>query len=210
MAISNYTELKSAVYKWLIKDSNDAFLDSASVDNVIFLAEKELSRRLRTRQTRGVNTLSLTAGNNSVALPDDLLQVRSIYFDTPVNEVRPVSPSFFNVNELYGQSGVPKYYYIGSDDNLVFAPTPDTGYTLTIEYDKFINGLSDSNATNALLTAYPDLYLLACLKQAYALLEDDDNEAKATLKMDIMIDNTQKMENKASMAKNTRGTARAI
>lgn len=210
MAISNYTQLKSAIYKWLIKDSNDAFLDSASVDNIIFLAEKELSRRLRIRQTRDTATLSLTAGDNSVAIPTNLLQVRSIYFETPVNEVRPVSPSYFNENNLYGKSGVPKYYYIGSDDNFVFAPTPDTGYTLTIEFDKFIEGLSDSNATNALLTAYPDLYLLACLKHAYTLLEDDDNEAKSTLKLDLMIDNLQKMENKAFMAKNTRGTARAI
>lgn len=210
MAISNYTELKNAIYKWLIKDSSDAFLDSATVDNVIFLAEKELSRRLRVRQTRDVTTLSLTGGNNSVALPANFLQVRSIYFDTPVNEVRPASPSFFNQYELYGQSGTPKYYYIGSDDNLIFGPTPDTGYTLTIEYDKFIDGLSGSNTTNALLTAYPDLYLTACLQQAYMVLEDDDNEAKAMLKLDRLIDSVQKTENKANMAKNTRGTARFI
>lgn len=210
MAISNYTELKNAIYKWLIKDTDDAFLDSATVDNIIFLAEKELSRRLRVRQTRDATTLSLTAGNNSVALPADFLQVRSIYFNTPLNEVRPASISYFNLYNLYGQSGVPKYYYLGSDDNIIFGPTPDTGYTLQMEYDKFIEGLSGSNTTNALLTAYPDLYLTACLQQAYMVLEDDDNEAKAMLKLDRLIDSVQKTENRSNMATNTRGTARKI
>jgi hypothetical protein len=54
------------------------------------------------------------------------------------------------------------------------------------------------------------LYLQACLKQAYGLLEDLENETIATGKLEALIANVQREENRAGMAKNTRGTSRLI
>lgn len=208
MAIANYSELVTAIYKWLVKDSNDPFLTSGTVDNVISLAEAELSRRLYVRQLRALTTLSLVAGTNTVTAPTDLFQTMAIY-GTSIEEIQPADPAQFITDNLYSISGPPKFYYL-NDTQYVFGPVPDTNYTLSLDYIKRVPALSSGSPTNTILTAFPDLYLIACLKQAYMLLQDDVNEQKQETRLEKLILEINRQATMNNKAVNSRGKARSV
>lgn len=208
MAISTYSDLVSGIYKWLVKDSNDPFLTSGTVDNVIYLAEAEMSRRLNVRQLRALTSLSLVAGTNTVTAPTDLQQTVAIYAGS-INEIQPADPAWFINQNLYTVSGPPKFYYLNGTQ-YVFGPVPDTDYTLSLDYMKRVPNLSSGSPTNTILTAFPDLYLTACLKQAYILLQDDANEAKMEARLERHIAEVNKQAKYNNMASNSRGKARGI
>ena len=211
MAINTYTTLKDAIYKWLVKNSNDAFYTSSMVDDIIFLAEAELSRRLRVRQMRTTDDLIMTPSNNAVALPADYREAYSVYYSggNSPQEIQYASPALFARNSLYQQSGLPGYFYIDGE-SIILGPTPDSGYEFTLDYYADIPNLSGSVADNLVLLAYPDLYLVACLKQAYIASQDDTQEAKYEARLEKMIAEIQKEDNKNVAAKGLRGVARQI
>ena len=165
MAISNYTELKAAVANWLDRDDlNDR------IPEFIRLAELDIARNLR----KQVLSADLTLDGRIVTLPADVAELRVVtYFDE--DRVAPLTnTSLANLLAL-GQagSGLPTHYAI-SGGKLYLNITPDTDYAVVIVYDEALVPLSDTATTNATLTAAPDLYLFAALKEAELYLEHDE------------------------------------
>jgi len=84
-------------------------------------------------------------------------------------------------------TGQPVNYAIRSGSTIVLGPSPQESYDLVLNYYQKIPVLSDSNTTNWLLTAHPDLYLYGALVQAEAFMIDDNRvplwQAKLTTAM---------------------------
>jgi len=165
MALGTYSELKASVANWLDRDD----LTTEIVD-FIALAEARFNRELRTPDMEARATAS-TSGEY-LALPDGFLGMRSIYLSgSPQTPLDYFAPHLLRMTHSSGETGQPTSYTI-ADDQLIFAPIPSTAQTVEILYYGKIPALSDSNTTNWLLTAHPDLYLSGALAAAAAFIDD--------------------------------------
>ena len=123
MALSNYTELKSAIANWL----NRSDLTTEIAGDFITLAEADFNAKLRIRQMHSQSTLTVNA--ETVAVPTGFLQVRDFYIlqttlKYPLRYVTPVQ-----MDQLKGTSteGLPTVYTI-LGDNFRFSPKPYISY----------------------------------------------------------------------------------
>lgn len=207
--ISTYSELKDAIYKWLVKDSSDPFFTSDMMDNIIYLAENELNRRMRVRQMRDVAQLTINAADNSTATPAGFIEAYSIWLNSPVQEIQSASAGIFSRDGMYLQTGNPTYFYI-NNDSFVWGPLPDSDYTATLDFYKKIPNLSGSQTTNAVLTDFPDIYLFTCLKHAYIAAQDVEREDKFEQRAALLIAEANAKDKKVSIVKGSRGVARQI
>lgn len=167
MSISTYSELKTAVANFLARtDLTD------QIPDFIQLAEARMSRELETRSQEKRATATLTADDEYVALPTDLREVREVKLNTSPNTVLEYrSPTALD-SQFTGAGGKPQAYSIVGNE-IKFRPIPDSAYTAEIVYIGSLDALSDSNATNTILSRHPDAYLSGALAEAYVYLMDD-------------------------------------
>jgi hypothetical protein len=172
MAITTYSELKSAVADFLNRDDL-----TSTIDTFIDMAEAGLNRdvrhwRMEQRSTAEIDDQYLT-------LPTDWLEtIRLIVQDTVPYVLNLASRDQIEEYRLRGAdvSGKPVYYsHIAGEIELY--PTPDATYDIEMLYTQKIDALSDSNTSNWLLTEAPDLYLYAVLMETAIYLRDDDRIA---------------------------------
>ena len=167
MSISTYSELKTAVANFLARTE----LTNQSHD-FTQLAEARMSRELETRSQEKRATATLTADDEYVALPTDLREVREVKLNTSPNTVLEYrSPTALD-SQFTGAGGKPQAYSIVGNE-IKFRPIPDSAYTAEIVYIGSLDALSDSNATNTILSRHPDAYLSGALAEAYVYLMDD-------------------------------------
>lgn len=168
MAITTYSELKTAVSNWLARsDLTDR------IPEFIALAEARMSRALETRTQEKRATSTLTVGDAYVLLPSDLRSVRSVKLQTsPVEVLDYLSPEAIDSNYPTTGNGMPRAYTVIGGE-IKFAPAPDDDYTVEITYLTGVPALSDAAPTNTLLTRYPDAYLYGALASAAVYLMDD-------------------------------------
>jgi len=156
MALSNYTELKTAINDW--GKRGDA---TGMTDTFIALAESDIWRDLRIRdmETRTTGTLS----GRTEALPSDYLESRKLRLTTnPPRELTFRVPESMAIEQ---SSGIPTDYTI--TDQIEFNKTPDGSYGYELLYFKSLTALSGAAPTNAVLTRYPTVYLFASLKHYF-------------------------------------------
>jgi len=169
MAITTYTELKTAVATWLARSDL-----TSVIPDFITLAEAEFQRSIRDRRMVTTSDLSTSAGTATVALPADFLEARTLILQsTPYRTLTYATPAQINRNwPSASDTGTPSQYTI-IGTNLKLGKIPDAVYTLELEYYQKIPVLSGSNADNWLLLAYPDIYLFASLEQAGFYTKND-------------------------------------
>lgn len=170
MAITSFTELKTAAANWLGRDDL-----TARIPEFIALAESRINRVVSARAQEKRAVATLTSGDSYVALPTDLRSIRSVVLDTsPVTVLRYMAADVLEQNHPSSTSGKPRAYtVIGAE--IKFGPQPDDAYVAQIVYDEGIAALSDTNATNDYLTRFPDLYLYGSLAEAHHYLMDETN-----------------------------------
>lgn len=117
----------------------------AQLNEFIELAEANIRRRLVGYQREITDTWT-TDADGVVALPSDFLGIRSVYFDT--------TPYRYNI----------------SGSNLTVVDGASRAFDVTY-YGK-LPALSDSNTTNWLLSAAPDVYLWLTKAQAREFNEE--------------------------------------
>lgn len=155
--ISTYTELVTALGNW--KHGRDL---TSRASEFVALCEAKLNRRLRCREMLTTATGSVTA---TVALPAGFLEVLSLTVTASGSTwpVHYVSPHLLTSNDGLAT----KYSIVGS--NIKFEPT-GSGQTYTLTY---YDGLSlESDGTNWLIAAHPDVYLYGTLLEAAIFLRD--------------------------------------
>jgi len=168
MAFTSYSDLKTTVANYLGRSDL-----TAQIPDFIRLAETRMARDLRTRQMLKSATATMTGADAKVALPTDFMEVRDLYIlGNPRVPVTYLSPSAFTRDARADETGKPFYYTVLASEFL-FAPVPDTSYTLQILYYAKPVVLSDSNASNVFLANYYDALLYGSLAEAEPYLVND-------------------------------------
>lgn len=158
MALANYSDLKTSIAGWLNRSDY-----TAVIPDFIALAEARFNRVIRHPDME--TTATASAADETIALPTDFLELRSIWLeDSPDAPLDYFPPSHLRTMRASATVGTPTAYTIVGD-NLVLAPSP-ASVTVGLYYYAKIPALSDAATTNWLLTAHPDLYLFASLAMA--------------------------------------------
>ena len=157
MSFSTYEELKTHIQNW-------AHRDDIPHDEIIQLVETEMFlqnnfhpalqvRELETRATAAASTSS-----RYLALPTGYINMRRLRItDSPPSDVRHASPEAMDILE-----GSDRPTHFTTTSQLEFNITPAAAYTLEMLYYKKPTGLSSANATNTILTNYPNIYSFGC------------------------------------------------
>jgi len=173
MALSTYTELKTAIADWL--DRSDL---TDRIPDFIALAEARISRDLRIRAMEVRSTMTTTASKRYFNLPGGYLQMRNIQLNTdPIAALEYITPEM--LDRLYGGSstGQPRAYTLIGDE-IQLAPVPDSAYTLEMAfYEKFTalgDGTSGTVTNNWLTNNAPDVLLYGALLEAEPFIKNDE------------------------------------
>lgn len=168
MTLATYTGLKDEIADFLLRSDL-----TAAIPSFIRLAEARIDRDVRHWRQESRSVAQLDAQFS--AIPADFLQpIRLQITDAPTSEVAPISTA--QMLQLRGDRndrvGRPTHYALTAG-SLELYPTPDDTYNASLVYYGRIAALSDSNATNWLLTEAPDVYLYGSLVHSAPYLKDD-------------------------------------
>ena len=170
MAISTKAELHTAVANWLNRSDL-----TARIPEFISLAEASFNRNLRTREMLVRSTAS--ASDQYISLPADFLEMSNIELTStspPKRLIYITSDRSDDYRESNNNTaGTPDYYTI-EGTSVQLTPTPNSTFTLQINYFRDIpalSGLADSG-NNWLLLGHPDIYLYGTLLQASPYVMD--------------------------------------
>jgi hypothetical protein len=169
MAISTYTELQDAIASWLHRSNL-----TTTIPDLITLAEDELNAELRLRVMEVDETLTLTAGDNTVALPARYLEpvlLEIVWGGTQENErLTFLSPMQMTLQDSANVAVEPEYWTVNGE-NIEFPEPADQNYTLRFRMLKRLDIATDT--TNYLLSNWRGLYLYGALLQSAPFIHDD-------------------------------------
>lgn len=167
MAITTYTELKSAVADFLDRDDL-----TAVIPTFIRLAEAQMQREIR--HYRMVQRASGQIDSRYSEVPNGWLETIRFHI-AGTQETRLELTSLDDMMQLRERNNVPgtptHYAHVGTTFEIY--PTPDAEYEIQLMYHEELPKLSDSVASNWLLEIAPDAYLYGALVQAAPYLKDD-------------------------------------
>ena len=164
-----YVGLQATVATWMHRTDL-----TAVIPDFVVMAESRIARDLRVLSQISPATLTVTAGNRLVAVPSGWLQFDNLSLMTnPVANLSLVSLDQMDTQFPDGIGPEAPRVYAMSGTNIVLAPTPDIGYTLTASYFSRFPALATAGG-NWLLTNFPNVYLFAVLAEACAYAQDDE------------------------------------
>ena len=191
MAISTYTELKTAVANWLDRDDL-----TDRIPEFIALAEARFNRVLRLRSMETKQTASTAAAQRNYALPTNYIQMRNFQLNTsPLTTLSYVTPEIYD--RLWGGStgGIPKFYTILADE-ISLGPIPGSVITMEMLFYKKFDNLSGSTATNWLITNAPDIYLYGTMLEAEPFIMNDERVQLWATALERGVSDLQEQDNK--------------
>ncbi|WVT74016.1 hypothetical protein QM996_02560 [Sinorhizobium chiapasense] len=159
MALSNYSELQTAIADYIMRSD-------APITSFIALAENDVAPRIKHYMLE--QTVELTTTSNAVTLPADFKDARRIVVDGLI----PRLTSIYDTTRRLDDIG---YYQRGN--SYVFLPEQDEPREVEITYYGRVAALSDAAPTNWLLTTFPAVLFHASLVRAYRWMKDKDAEA---------------------------------
>lgn len=187
MSIANYSDLQAAVSAWMLRASTDSVVTTAQVKNYIFLCEAELNRELRVRELETTSTISTVAAQDYVSLPSDFKKMHSLEFNDNSGFIDPIG-SRQELKRKYGTASDRPIEHAIYGTKIYLGPTPDTVYPMTLYYYQAIPALTDSNTTNVILTAYPDVYLYGAIRQGCMQISNKAKKDEAEANYSAVID----------------------
>lgn len=157
--IVDYGTLKTALGEYSHRP-NETFWDG-----LVQAANAVINRRLRCRQMEKLTVITSTS--KTFTMPEDFLELRSVYND---KEEIPacVTP---NQSKIGLTNNSEFTYYIYSDSG-VFTPPPASSTDLNIIYYAKLSMFQADSDTNAVLLAYPTLYLRGAMAEYCRYAED--------------------------------------
>jgi len=158
--VRDYTEVDSNV------------LTDSIIDKFIRATELNLAGQVDYDDLRKYSTSTFTSGNRYVSLPADCMIIRSVQMingsDRTFLERR--DTSFISEYNSGGTTGEPKFWANWDDFNILVAPTPDSAYTIQINFIKDPPHFDSS--TNTYLSTYQETMLLhGVLTEAFSYLK---------------------------------------
>ena len=169
MALSNYDELKASVADFLNRDDLPS-----QIPDFITLAETQMNREVRHYRMEKRATAELDT--QYTQLPTDFLQpIRFVITAADISTLEQVSAlEISKLREANNNTvGRPVNYSI-LDSSIEVFPAPDTTYTLELLYYEKIDALNSGNASNWMLSNYPEAYLYGSLMHSAPFLQEDN------------------------------------
>lgn len=170
MAIGTFAQLKSAAANWVHRSASSAVASGVTLDDLIedciALAEAKFNQRLRTRFQETALSATAIDASYQIAIPSNTLAIKSIWrTDSPLKPLKAQALEFIIARQTSGNLAL-HYAWEGSTWRF------DGSGTVAGVLHRSIPALTDSNTTNWLLTANPDVYLHAVLAQAATFTRD--------------------------------------
>lgn len=168
MALSTYTELKASIADYLNRDDL-----TATIPDFIALTEAQVNRDVRHWQME--NRATATIDSQYLSRPSDWVETIRLHLTGGNTSAMVLLSSQAMASKRQGSenvSGKPEYYRHAESQYEIF-PTPDASYAAELHYIQKIPSLSDSNASNWLLSDSPDVYLFGALLNASPYLGED-------------------------------------
>jgi len=174
MAIT-YSDFLTQVRNYTEVDSN--VLTDSILDQFIRNTELDIAGAVDYDDLRKYSTSNVTTGNRYVVMPADLLILRSVQIiNSDVRDFLEKRETSF-ISEYAPNdtvTGQPKYYANWDETNILLAPTPDSTYTIQINFIKDPPHFDSS--TNTFLSQHQEALLLyGVLKEAYSYLKGPDD-----------------------------------
>lgn len=168
MSLTTYDGLIAAIPAWATYTDVSAYLD-----DFIAWANQEINRRLRSNLMLASGDITVNA--ETVAAPTGFIGFRRLYLDTtPRQKIETTSPEgAMDLSYSMASSTYPTHV-AREGSNLRFAPVFTGSATGKGLYYKEMVVPSGTNATNAVMTAYPYLYLFGALEALHAFKEDEE------------------------------------
>ena len=122
--VRDYTEVDSNV------------LSDSKIQDFIRSVELDVAGKVDYDDLRKYATSTFTASNRYVSLPADCMIVRSVQVINGSTRtfLEKRDTSFISEFNSSGATGLPKYWANWDDFNILVAPTPDSAYTVQINY----------------------------------------------------------------------------
>ena len=179
MAITLYSELKTAVANWASRSDL-----TTRIPEFIALAEDWAAMNLRVRAME--TTANITIDAQTEALPTGYVAMRRLYLSgNPVRKLDYLTPLNFWSKYASTNTAKPTVFTI-EGENLTFGPAPDTTYTGKILYYKRFTALSADSDTNWLLTSGRGILLYGALAELFAYTGEDGKLLKwATMRDEL-------------------------
>lgn len=193
MAISNYSELQTAIANWIDRDDL-----TDRIKEFIALGEARIYRDLKIEAMNKGDTIAI-ASNGSIALPSDYIHLRNATVLLSGGEGQALEyVTFDTLARKFPSSdtGIP-LYIARSTSGLTVGPLPDGTYNVTLRYYARLPALSDSNTTNWFTDNAPDILLWASLVESTAYTQDDERLPVWESKYQQVKFEIQKEDNKA-------------
>ena len=172
-----YTELLQKIRDYTEVDAN--VFTSTILDGFIENAEYRIFRDVDSDNNRRYAVANLITNQRYINTPADLLIIRSAQIVDSDGSSQPDNRDFLQYRDTSfmsefnptGGTGVPKYYSLWDEQNIVVAPTPDATYEIQLNYILKDPGLSSTNTTTYISQNFPNGLLYACLVEAYGFLK---------------------------------------
>lgn len=169
MAIT-YSDFLTQVRDYTEVDSN--VLTDSIIDKFIRATELNVAGNVDYDDLRKYSTSTFTSGNRYLSLPADCMIIRSIQVingsDRSFLERR--DTSFISEFNSGGTTGLPRFWANWDDFNALVAPTPDSAYTVQLNFIKDPPHFDSS--TNTFLSTYQETMLLhGVLTEAFSFLK---------------------------------------
>lgn len=174
MALDTYANLKAAIAAWTQRTDLDS--PYGAIDDGIDMFEAWVNRNIRHR--RMIATASgLTISSGQLAHPADFLEWSQLQNITSPRMIEIISDDNLTFAEEQNMTGNPRYAVVrNSSTELYPAPADTSG--LVCRYYAALPALSGSNATNWLLTNYPDIYLAGSILAMAGYVRDSQQKAE--------------------------------
>lgn len=173
MALTNYDELQKELVDW----SHRSDLGTKLADFIQLAENAMYSNDQEVLTTRSMETIStaLTAGQY-LSLPDNFESARSVRLVTSDNGgyLKFQAPEQMRKQVAGGR---PSFFTIVGNE-IQFDRTPDSEYTIEIQYFRKATPLSDTNLTNEILTNHPSIYLFGALTALFSYSQDTEQQVK--------------------------------
>lgn len=190
--ITTYATLKSAVAGMIHRESDTNITGNAPL--FIQLCEAELYDRLLLKDMESEESLTLTVGQNYVAIPSGYVSPIALWLIVSGERVK-LQPELPENLPYSTSNGQPCEWSIDGA-NIRFDCPAAEAYSAKFRMMK-TSALSDSNTSNALLLKRPDVYLYGAMKQCALFTKDMDDLQKYGSLFEAAIQQTRAAEHRA-------------
>lgn len=176
----NLGELKTLVKQYL-ECEETTFNDN--IDNFIRFAEEDIMRQVQLLDLMETSTSSLVPGTPYLEMPSDFLSAYSLAILNAGEWTYLLSKDHSFIRETYpgsADTGTPRFFAMFDDETMMLGPTPDSDYTIELNYYYTPPSLTDGSDSNETWISQKgeNALLYGTIIQGYIYLKGDQDVMK--------------------------------